>query len=86
VRVYLQTKQEITDRIQTLEQRMASLQDNLRRVDSLRDELATREAELKALESGSIWPTPFKFALVSHVYDYRPGVSVADRNESFADE
>jgi len=51
-REYLEVKQEIASRIDTLEERIASLRDNLRRIGALRDELATREAELKALESG----------------------------------
>ena len=51
-REYLEVKQEALDRIDTLEERVASLRQSLRRIDSLRDELATREAELKALESG----------------------------------
>jgi hypothetical protein len=51
-RAYLEVKQEAAGRIHTLEERIASLRENLRRIDTLRDELATRDAELKALESG----------------------------------
>lgn len=51
-REYLEVKQEAQERIGTLEERIASLRQSLRRIDTLRDELATREAELKALESG----------------------------------
>ncbi|RMD60115.1 hypothetical protein D6833_10370, partial [Candidatus Parcubacteria bacterium] len=51
-REYLEVKQEALDRIDTLEERIASLRQSLHRIDMLRDELATREAELKALESG----------------------------------
>ncbi len=51
-REYLEIKQEALDRIQTLEERIASLRQSLHRIDTLRDELATREAELKALEAG----------------------------------
>ncbi len=50
-REYLELKQEILDRIATLEERIASLRQSLRRIETLHDELATREAELKALES-----------------------------------
>ena len=51
-RVYLEVKQEALDRVNTLEERIASLRQSLGRINTLRDELATREAELKALESG----------------------------------
>lgn len=51
-RAFLETKQVTLDRISALEDRIASLRQGLRRIDTLRDELATREAELKALESG----------------------------------
>ncbi|MCL7453081.1 MAG: hypothetical protein M8467_08525 [Anaerolineae bacterium] len=51
-RAYLATKQEAVDRANTLEGRIASLRQNLRRIEGLRDELASREAELKALEAG----------------------------------
>ena len=51
-RAFLETRQEALDRVDSLEERIASLRQSLRRVDTLRDELATREAELKALESG----------------------------------
>jgi hypothetical protein len=51
-RVFLETKQETLDRVATLEERIVSLRESQQRIDTLRDELATREAELKALESG----------------------------------
>lgn len=51
-RAYLETKQKALDRVKALEERTASLRQSLRRINTLRDELATREAELKALESG----------------------------------
>lgn len=51
-RAYLETKQEALERADTLDQRIISLRQDLRRIGTLRDELATREAELKALESG----------------------------------
>lgn len=35
-----------------LQERIAALRQNLSRIKKLRDELAIREAELKALESG----------------------------------
>jgi hypothetical protein len=38
--------------IAVLEERIAGLRDSLGRIEALRSELATREAELKALESG----------------------------------
>lgn len=50
-RAYLETKQEAEARIATLEARVANLRRSLGRIRHLRDELATREAELKALES-----------------------------------
>lgn len=51
-RTFLETKRETLDRISALEDRIASLRQGLGRIDTLRDKLATREAELKALESG----------------------------------
>lgn len=51
-REYLALKQDIQDRIETLVERIAGLRDSLSRIEDLRQELATREAELKALESG----------------------------------
>lgn len=51
-RSYLQTRQEALERVATLNNRMNDLQENLHRIESLEAELATREAELKALESG----------------------------------
>jgi prefoldin subunit 5 len=50
-RAYLATRQEALDRAATLEERINALRQDLRRIDDLRDELATREAELKALEA-----------------------------------
>lgn len=49
---YLEVKQDILDRVQVLEERIGGLRDSLYRIDDLHSELATREAELKALESG----------------------------------
>jgi len=51
-RAYLEVKQDAVDRANTLEERVALVRRNLRRIEGLRDELATREAELKALEAG----------------------------------
>jgi hypothetical protein len=51
-RAYLGTKQEALERAQTLQERVDGLRQNLGRIETLREELATREAELKALESG----------------------------------
>ncbi len=51
-RAYLETKQEALERAQTLQDRVDGLRQNLQRIETLRDDLATREAELKALESG----------------------------------
>ncbi len=50
-RAYLAARQEALDRAATLEERINALRQDLRRIDDLRDELATREAELKALEA-----------------------------------
>lgn len=50
-RAYLSTRQEALDRAATLEERINALRQDLQRIDDLRDELATREAELKALEA-----------------------------------
>lgn len=51
-REYLALRQDVQDRIETLAERIAGLRDSLARIEALRQELATREAELKALESG----------------------------------
>lgn len=51
-RAYLETRQQAQERAGELEQRIKALRGDLRRIKTLRDELATREAELKALESG----------------------------------
>lgn len=51
-RSYLQTRQEALERVATLKNRINDLRENLHRIESLEAELATREAELKALESG----------------------------------
>lgn len=52
-RAFLGTKKQTLERVAALEKRIASLRESQVRIDSLRDELATREAELKALESGA---------------------------------
>lgn len=51
-REYLEVKQDALSRAEVLEERMATLRQNLGRIEKLGNELATREAELKALESG----------------------------------
>ncbi|MEA3439472.1 MAG: hypothetical protein U9R58_04240 [Chloroflexota bacterium] len=51
-RSYLQTRQEALERVATLKNRINDLRENLHRIESLEAELATREAELNALESG----------------------------------
>ncbi len=51
-RAYLQTKQEAVERARAVQERIDDLRENLRRVERLEADLATREAELKALESG----------------------------------
>lgn len=51
-REYLEVKQDILDQVQVLQERIGGLRDSLHRIDDLHSELATREAELKALESG----------------------------------
>lgn len=51
-RAILETKETTLDRVAALEKRIASLRESQQRIDTLLDELATREAELKALESG----------------------------------
>jgi len=52
-RAYLSTRQEALDRVHALEERITSLREDLSRIESLRHELATKEAELKALEKRS---------------------------------
>lgn len=51
-REYLGVKQDALGRAEALHARTASLRHNLSRIEKLSDELAVREAELKALESG----------------------------------
>jgi DNA repair ATPase RecN len=51
-RVYLKTRQEALERASAVQERMDDLRQNQRRIESLEADLATREAELKALESG----------------------------------
>lgn len=51
-RAYLKTKQEAVERARAVQERIDDLRENLRRVERLEADLATREAELKALESG----------------------------------
>ncbi|MCZ7574364.1 MAG: hypothetical protein M5U01_37920 [Ardenticatenaceae bacterium] len=50
-REFLETREALLGHVGVLETRMASLREGLRRIETLRDQLATREAELKALES-----------------------------------
>lgn len=51
-RSYLEVGHEARERLEALQERIADLKHNLRRIRRLREELETREAELKALESG----------------------------------
>ena len=51
-RAFLKTKEKLLDRVAALEERIASLREGHHRIDTLLAELVTREAELKALESG----------------------------------
>jgi prefoldin subunit 5 len=51
-RAYLQTRQETLERASAVQERMDDLRQNLGRIERLEADLATREAELKALESG----------------------------------
>lgn len=50
-RAYLAVYQDALERVATLEERIAALRQDLARIQDLEMELATREAELKALES-----------------------------------
>lgn len=50
-RAYLEVRQEALDRVSALEERITALRQDLARIEDLRSELATREAELKALEA-----------------------------------
>ncbi len=50
-RAYLDAKYEALERVNSLEERIAALRQGLDRIETLLGELATREAELKALES-----------------------------------
>ena len=51
-RAYLDTRQKALDRVASVQERIDSLHQNLRRIENLEADLSTREAELKALESG----------------------------------
>lgn len=51
-RAYLDTRQKALDRAASVQERIDGLRQNLRRIESLEADLSTREAELKALESG----------------------------------
>lgn len=51
-RAYLQTRQAALERTSAVQGRIEDLRENLRRIESLEADLATREAELKAIESG----------------------------------
>jgi hypothetical protein len=51
-RQHLEVKQDALSRAEALQERMAALRKNLGRIEKLRSGLATREAELRALESG----------------------------------
>lgn len=51
-RSYLEAGHDARERLKVLQERIAGLKQNLRRIRRLREELETREAELKALESG----------------------------------
>jgi hypothetical protein len=53
-RAYLQTRLEALERASEVQERIDDLRLNLRRIDSLDFDVATREAELKALESGEL--------------------------------
>ena len=50
-RDYLQTRQEALERASAVQERLDDLRQTLRRIESLEADLATRESELKALES-----------------------------------
>ena len=51
-RAYLDTRQKALERANALQERIAGLRQNLNRIECLEADLTTREAELKALESG----------------------------------
>jgi len=51
-RAYLDTRQKALDRAASVQERIDGLRQNLRRIENLEADLSTREAELKALESG----------------------------------
>lgn len=51
-RAYLDTRQKALDRAASVQERIDGLRQNLSRIESLEADLSTREAELKALESG----------------------------------
>lgn len=51
-RAYLETRQKALERAHAVQTRIAELHENLNRIENLQADLSTREAELKALESG----------------------------------
>lgn len=51
-RAYLDTRQKALERVDAVQERINGLRQNLGRIESLEADLSTREAELKALESG----------------------------------
>lgn len=51
-RAYLDTRQKALERASTVQTRIDDLRQNLNRIENLQADLSTREAELKALESG----------------------------------
>lgn len=51
-RAYLDTRQKALERLDAVQERIDGLRQNLRRIENLEADLSTREAELKALESG----------------------------------
>jgi chromosome segregation ATPase len=52
VRAYLEARQKALERANAVRERIDGLRQNLGRIESLEADLSTREAELKALESG----------------------------------
>jgi DNA repair exonuclease SbcCD ATPase subunit len=51
-RAYLDTRQKALERANAIQTRISDLRQNLSRIENLQADLSTREAELKALESG----------------------------------
>ena len=51
-RAYLDTRQKALERLNAVQERIDGLRQNLHRIENLEADLSTREAELKALESG----------------------------------